>query len=153
FAKAAPSTDDRAQSINRREGGRGRARPSAQARPKLDPNYLVSPYRFVDLANAVARPPNDVLNPIGDHPRTSTLLSKPSPHGYCGSIELEWEAETPLLVGETRTESMGHVSVEVAGPMRAGDGGDWWIPGSTFRGMVRAACEIVGFGRLSQTNK
>jgi CRISPR-associated protein (TIGR03986 family) len=130
-------------------GGRGGGGSKAASRPPIDPNLVVAPYRFADIADAVAKPESTVA----DAAAKDELLSKPLQGGYCGAIHLEWEAETPLLIGETPRERRGEEDASWATPMRAGDGGDYWIPGSTFRGLLRAACEIVGFGRLSQTNR
>ena len=70
----------------------------------------------------------------------------PLPDGYCGEIAVEWAAETPLLVGGAGDED------GVAGPLDF-DARGYWIPGASFRGMIRSAAEIIGYARLEQVNR
>ncbi len=118
--------------------GHNRRRP----RPPLGANdeQLSAPYRFVVLNETV----------VGPQPETRDgSRMKPIPGGFCGHIEVEWAAETPLLVGA----EMGTGDDAYAGPMRLGASGPYILPGTTLRGMVRAAAEIVAHGRLSQVNR
>lgn len=111
----------------------GGGKPPA-ARDPVDPNLLTSSFRFVPL-NPVVVPPERVVS-----------LDEPLPGGFSGRIEVEWAAETPLLIGEERAG-------DETGPMRlGGQDGRWIIPGSTIRGCLRAAMEIVASGHLSQIN-
>lgn len=129
------------------QGGRRGA--GAAPRPPLDANLVIAPFRFAAIADEVALPPSSVSEAAA----RGELLSMPQPGGFDGSIEVTWEAETPLLIGQTQRNKSGQDDSSWSAPMRTGEGGDFWIPGSSLRGMLRTACEIVGFGRLSQTNK
>lgn len=100
------------------------------------PNPPTAPFRFVALNDRVVRAGDDEATP----------LNVPKPHGWCGSITVDWVAETPLLVGEYDKGSDA-----VVGPMHLGDG-QWTIPGSSLRGMLRSVLENIALGRLSRFN-
>ncbi len=118
--------------------------PTRKPRPTVDNALLTSPFRFVAL--------NEHVVPPEDHVRTASL-AEPLAGGVCARLSVTWEAETPLLVGEERSEKAGAKQpVDVAGPMRLGPGGPYTIPGATLRGCLRAAMEIVAGGRLGQIN-
>jgi CRISPR-associated protein (TIGR03986 family) len=133
----------------------GRATGSARAvqaqqdpRRAVDEALLTSPFRFVPL--------NDVVVPPEEAARRCRL-DRPLPGGFSGRIRVTWAAETPLLIGEERFETVrlrtgGNGSAEVSGPMRLGPDGPYVIPGATLRGCLRTAVEIVASGRLSQIN-
>jgi hypothetical protein len=93
-----------------------------------------APYRFVAL-NAKVAPAQTVVTEHG--------LDRPLPGGFCGSVTVEWAAETPLLIG---THANG-----IDAPLRIGE--HYAIPGATLRGAMRAACESIGYGRLFQVNR
>lgn len=108
----------------------GRAASARDCRPDL----LKAPYRFVALNEKVA-----VVDP--------TPHDVPLKDGLCATIELRWVAETPLLIGKDREGGVG--------PLRLWDGDDaapFAVPGSSLRGMLRSAMEIVAFGRLHRVN-
>lgn len=122
---------------------RPRAARPATARPRVDRSDLArAPYRFVTFpSDAVLRPEPAALGPLG----------VPKPDGCCAEIEIEWLAESPLLVGQER-ETDGKTLVA---PVTLPQGGRqaWIIPGATLRGTIRSAAEIVGFARLTQVNR
>jgi CRISPR-associated protein (TIGR03986 family) len=125
-------------------GGRTR---TARLRPRIpvEEDFLVAPYRFVEVANAVAKPPDSVRNALEKN--EPDLLCSPLDDGYCGEIEVTFASETPLLIGQTEKDSVVPFGFD-------GDKGrEYWVPGSSLRGMIRAAAEIVGFARLSQVNR
>lgn len=88
-----------------------------------------SPFRFVGLSDEVL---------LGEE----RPIDIPVKGGVSGEIAVEWECETPFLIG--RNEKDVSVPLEV--------GGTYVIPGSSLRGMLRASLEIVTCGRLSQVN-
>ncbi|CAA7625055.1 RAMP superfamily CRISPR-associated protein [Magnetospirillum sp. UT-4] len=94
-----------------------------------------APFRFVALNDRV-----EYATPAEGGPR-----HKPIPDGYCGAIEVTWVAETPLLIGAAEGRNG-----DVVGPMRLA--GEWTVPGSSLRGMLRNAMESVAFARLSRIN-
>lgn len=126
--------------------GPGQGRPTGRSaqgnkpRSALDPALLRSPFRFVPLADAV------VDGATHD-------LDKPRPDGYCGTITVEWEAETPLLIGGPPAGDAK--DKKIVGPMSLGDQekGPFVIPGSTIRGYLRSTLDIVAAARLGRINE
>lgn len=106
----------------------------------------IAPYRFIEIADAVAKPPQAVADAC------DTLHSEPLKEGYCGEIRVAFEAETPLLIGKGEDIIKDGLPRAAVVPLSA-NGEDWWIPGASLRGMIRAAAEIVGYARLDQTNR
>jgi CRISPR-associated protein (TIGR03986 family) len=92
----------------------------------------VAPYRFVPLSSRVVFPEwaDEVSHDV------------PLQDGICGTIHLEAVAESPILVGggegrdEQRVKRFAHY------------GDDTAIPGSSFRGMLRAVLEIATFSKF-----
>lgn len=97
-----------------------------------------APYRFVAISEQRVFAHDDVTDP------TNNL---PLPGGFSGFIDVEWAAETPLLIGDTIRENGQDVDV----PLRLGN--DYVIPGATLRGLVRSTMEIVTRARLTQVNR
>ena len=112
---------------------------AAGLKPRTVPHdfaaLLTAPYRFVSLEDCVVS-------------ATVPALDQPLPGGFCGSIEVEWAAETPLLIGGKGQGQDKDVVVPLKLPS-----GDHIIPGATLRGMLRAGVEIITLGRLSQVNR
>jgi CRISPR-associated protein (TIGR03986 family) len=117
----------------RREQSRGKRRP----RPELNKGELKAPFRFIALNEKVV---------LADHEVVERGLDLPVPGGFCGVMTVEWAAETPILIGARGDD-------DVDGPLRLGSDGPYVIPGATLRGLVRAACETVSYGRLFQINR
>jgi CRISPR-associated protein (TIGR03986 family) len=113
------------------------------ASPEIDPSLGVAPYRFVELADAVVAPPVAVGAIVEDS--NKGWHDKPFASGFRGEIVVEWAAETPLLIGDEKDG--------VVAPLRLNGEKDYWIPGASFRGMIRSAAEIVGHARLEQVNR
>lgn len=114
-------------------GGKGRLVSSAPPRAPVDVALLKSPFRFVALNDTVVT-------------ADRVDASKPLPGGYSGTITVEWAAETPLLIGG-QPNADGTVM-----PMTLGKGAHYVIPGSTLRGCIRTAFEIVTASRLAPVN-
>jgi CRISPR-associated protein (TIGR03986 family) len=92
-----------------------------------------APFRFVTLPDQVV-----FETPLPRH--------LPIPSGFCARIDVEWAAETPLLIGEQSEDGDAVV------PLQFGRSGNYVIPGATLRGMIRAAVEIIAHGRLGSAN-
>lgn len=104
-----------------------------------------APYRFVAL--------NDVVVPTPlQEGELAHAHDRPLAGGVSATIEVEWVAETPLLIGqdEGRRETSGKGEPDTVGPMMLA--GRYVIPGSSLRGMVRSVMEILAFARLRQLN-
>ena len=125
--------------------------PSARGFDEDTRKKAIAPYRFVEIADAVAKPPQPVEEAIAHR----KILSTPLPEGYCGEISVTFEAETPLLIGEEIDVTENGSQRTAVVPLSAGGHGDgpWWVPGASLRGMIRAACEIVGYARLESANR
>lgn len=101
--------------------------------------HLSQPYRFIDLPDIVVAPEPG----LADHP-----IDMPLPEGYCGTIKVEWIADSPLLIGGAATgKSQGDGIVE---PLKIN--GQYVLPGATLRGLVRSVTEIVAYAKMTQGN-
>jgi CRISPR-associated protein (TIGR03986 family) len=82
-------------------------------------------------------------------PEWADLVSHDVPFsdGWCGTIELELEAMTPLLIGGERRKATADRAGEVW-PVKLADG-RYGIPGSFLQGMIRNILEIACFGKLA----
>ena len=105
-----------------------------------DPKNASAPYRFITIADEVV---------LADEAEGKRSITDPLPDGYCGTIEVEWIAETPILIGGAAHARESGANGEVF-PLEIG--GKPVIPGSTFRGLVRSDLEIVAFAKLTQAN-
>jgi RAMP superfamily len=117
----------------------GGSQKSPNSRPAYDASFVQAPYRFVQFEN-------DVLLA----PATLPAFNAAPAGFFSGSIELDWIAETPLLIGGAATASAAQDGVSE--PVRIGRNGPHVIPGASIRGMIRSACEIIAFGRLQRGN-
>lgn len=140
LAATAPSATASARS-GAGGGQRATGAPS-KARPKessLPLEALSQPYRFIDLPDKVVLPEPG----MADHP-----IDQPLAEGFCGTISVEWIAETPLLIGGPATgKSSGDGTVE---PLKIGD--EYVLPGATLRGLTRSIAEIVAYAKMTQGN-
>ncbi|SDF10108.1 TIGR03986 family type III CRISPR-associated RAMP protein [Rhodospira trueperi] len=105
-----------------------------QQQPRTIDVEIGAPFRFVTLNDIVA--PRDT---------DAGALDKPIPGGVSACIEVQWIAETPLLIGVKNAQG-------VTEPMTLGPDGPPVIPGASLRGMIRAATEIVALARLGSAN-
>lgn len=151
-AQAAPGERD----ARTGPGGPKKSAP-LRSRDPVEDDFVVASYRFVEVVDAVAKPPAAVDSALyrkdNDGKESADLLCEPLDDGYCGEIEVTFAAETPLLIGQTQKATDG---TECVVPFAFGNGGeerDYWVPGASLRGMIRAGAEIVGHARLSQVNR
>ena len=101
--------------------------------PPLD--KLRCPYTFVPLNTDLVIAEQEA--PSHDVPRGD---------GICGVLEVELRAETPLFIRDSNSSEDG--KKEPLRFCRFGEGDDWFIPGSSLRGMLRNVVEIASFARL-----
>lgn len=107
---------------------------------RQQPVHVSAPYRFVSVEDRVI-------------PGTVIDISTPQPGHLSASIAVTWKAESPLLIGETRTETIkGKGPQTVLAPFTLGGESEYAIPGASLRGMIRAAVETVAMARLSPIN-
>ncbi|KOR33328.1 hypothetical protein TI05_01760, partial [Achromatium sp. WMS3] len=99
-------------------------------------NTINAPYNFVPLAS-------QVVIPDWGH-----LVSQDFPFkdGISGTIEFTVTANTPLLIGSEQTKS-SEISPGVIKPFKTPDG-NYAIPGSSIRGMLRSVLEIATFSKM-----
>lgn len=97
----------------------------------LDGN-ITAPYNFAPLS------PHVFLPSWSDQ----VSIDVPMAGGLSGTLDFIVTAHSPLLVGEKKSES-GPVE-----PFRFPNG-DYGIPGSSLRGMIRNVLEIASFGKMS----
>lgn len=122
---------------------RGSGQSDAGRRPD-NSRFMSAPYRFVPIADGWVK----------CDPSSIPELNIPSPEGWVAEIEIEIEAESPLLIGEgigTGEAKNGDVAPMTLHGRR--NTHDWVIPGSTLRGWLRSEMEIVAFARLDQYNR
>lgn len=107
---------------------RARARPPAKA-----------PYTFIDAEQKVLASPVENLD-----------LSRPVKDALSGCLEVSWKNDTMLLVGggdamvdpaDNTTQLMNTTPLMIDG--------QYTLPGSTIKGLIRATMEIAAFARLS----
>ncbi|MEM7212961.1 MAG: hypothetical protein AAF479_13895, partial [Pseudomonadota bacterium] len=102
-----------------------------------------APYRFVPMNAAV------VKTQLDDN-QLKNAHDMPIEGGLSATLEVQWAAETPFLIGDTRAKGQGDRPDEI-GPLKIG--GDYAIPGASLRGMLRSVMEIACFARLRQINE
>lgn len=109
---------------DRHQAGKPSHYPHDARQSKGNSGYVGAPYNFIDFPRRwIAR--YDSFDQLPPHDRYGDgLLS--------GSIELEWEAETPVFVGH---KGQG-------GFFRSHQG--FAIPGSSVRGMIRSHVQVLG---------
>ena len=102
-------------------------------------NYIKAPYNFVPVEENVF------------YPAWSQYLSHDAPFsdGKSGYIEVEIEAKQPIFVADGRLgqraegQKLSFFSHE----------GKYMIPGSSFKGMLRAVVEVMSYGKLGIFNQ
>lgn len=104
------------------------------------PSLVTSPYNFAPLPDKVV------------FPEWAERVSQDLPFrdGISGSIEIELEAKTPLYVRS------GEETVDAKGDLKPSDeffalgkDGDYAIPGTSLKGVIRSALSILTFGKLN----
>ncbi len=101
------------------------------------PVSLTAPYAFVPLEKPLPSPFGDKL------PSHET----PYPNGICGSFEVEWRFDQPVLVGGSK-KVKNDPSVFAMAPDGT-PGGRPAIPGGTIRGLLRNVIEIATGSTMS----
>lgn len=111
-------------------------------------NSFPSPYNFVPLSKKVFFPDSDWADRISH--------DIPFSDGICGVIDISVEAVTPIYVrsggvhpekpedrlNDPKTQDFFSVN----------EGGQYAIPGTSFKGMLRNVVEIASFGKMSRVD-
>ncbi len=101
------------------------------------PISIDAPYNFVPLADWVHCP--DWAAQVSH--------DLPFRDGICGHLDLTITAQTPLLVGGRQRAATAEAAGEVQ-PFKLPDG-NYAIPGTSLKGMIRAIIEIASFSRMN----
>jgi CRISPR-associated protein (TIGR03986 family) len=117
-----------------RKGARVQRQGRRPKRGDIPFDGLSQPYRFIALPDQVMPPET-----------TKITLDEPVKDGYCAVIKVDWVVETPLLVGGLSSPENGETR-----PLTIGS--QYVLPGSTLRGLLRNAVEIVAHGKMTQGN-
>lgn len=133
-----PVPSSSGQQQQRRDG----AKDAPTKRTPFDPAKVSAPYRFIDL-------PDEVVMPETDEP---VPLDVPLDGYFCGEIKYELVAESPILIGGASSGRARPGENPPVEPLVLGAPGKFAIPGATMRGMIRAACEIIGHAKLARGN-
>jgi hypothetical protein len=102
---------------------------------------ISAPYNFVPLSSQVFLP--------DWHQQVSHDI--PFMDGLSGELHYTLAAETPLLVGGRQTRANNDHPGEVR-PFRLPDG-NYAIPGSSMKGLLRSVMEIAAFGRMNKVDE
>jgi CRISPR-associated protein (TIGR03986 family) len=110
--------------------------------------YLKTPYNFVPLNKKVVSP---AWIPFISH-------DIPFEDGRSGSLELTFRAQSPLFIsdGIGQEEQKAYFNDKGKGeqlkPFRFCqlEGGRYFLPGSSLKGMLRSVLEVMSFGRLEE---
>ena len=123
---------------------------SNNPRPPEQEVKVTSPYNFVPLNEKVYFP---AWGPLVSH-------DVPFEDGLSGSFEVEIEAKSPIFIRGTQIndgkyyENDGEKSsTEFMHLIDSNGQKKYFIPGSSFRNMIRSTVEIMGFGKLNFVNE
>lgn len=131
------------QAAANRDGGERGGASGIVRRTAYDASLVTAPFRFIDLPDQVV-PPETTSPPA---------LDAPVDGYFTGTIDYELIAESPLLIGApVREKRPGEIDNPAVEPLVMGKAQTHVVPGATVRGMIRAACEIVGHAKLSRGN-
>jgi hypothetical protein len=120
--------------------------------PELDtendpPIKISAPYRFIPLSDTVLYP--DSIHSDRSHSREN-LSSRLN-----ASISVEWIAESPLLIGHQEPDIKRNgetIKGDVVPLCQPGRKDNYVIPGSTLRGLIRSAAEIIALAKVGFIN-
>jgi len=117
-------------------GGRHRPDPEPHADPwnPADVELITAPYRFTPVNSKVSR-----------REEPETPLNIPVVGNLSAVLDVVWQVETPLLIGDA--DAKGKTTV----PFKLGN--SHAIPGASLRGAIRAVTETVAFGRMFQIHR
>ncbi len=102
--------------------------------------YIKAPFNFVPLNEKVFFPDwaDEVSHDI------------PVSNGESGEIELELEAMTPVFVRNGHTQEEAKDKSENYVSFSKSPDGNYFIPGTSVKGMIRNVLEIMSFGKMYQ---
>lgn len=138
FAKH--NVNDKNDNVRRRDGsGRGFSNKSFQGYNKAD--ELHAPYNFIEFADTVIERYSDV-DELPEHNCIARDLKT-------GEIHYTFTAKTPVFVGgETETPHAGQKEGIKTQHFYKNIAGNYEIPGSTVRGLIRENVHILGYGLI-----
>ena len=138
FAKH--NANDKNDNVRRRDGsGRGFSNKSFQGYNKAD--ELHAPYNFIEFADTVIERYSDV-DELPKHNCIATDLKT-------GEIHYTFTAKTPVFVGgETEAPHAGQKEGIKTQHFYKNIAGNYEIPGSTVRGLIRENVHILGYGLI-----
>jgi len=117
--------------------------PVPQGRPRDDNAHLASAtYRFV---------PYDAARIVLAEKEARGPINQAKAGGLCALIDVQWQAESPLLIGAEGKKTDADKAVTT--PLQRHADGSYVIPGTTIKGALRAIAEITSGARLSQVNR
>jgi CRISPR-associated protein (TIGR03986 family) len=101
--------------------------------------YIKAPFNFVPLNEKVFFPKwaNEVSQDI------------PFSDGESGEIELELEAQTPIFVRNGHTQADAEDKNDDYVSFSKDPDGNYFIPGTSVKGMIRNVLEIMSFGKMN----
>lgn len=109
------------------------------------PEHIPSPYNFVPLSEKVFFP--DWAKQVS--------MDVPFSDGISGIIEIEVEAKTPIYIrngGDHPDDTSRLDDSDYNDFFRVHPGGQYAIPGTSFKGMLRNVVEIASFGKMSKVD-
>lgn len=107
-----------------------------QSRSTQPPQYINAPYNFVPLADKIVTP------------QWANLISHDMPFqdGLSGEIAFTLTSHTPLLIGGEQFSASEQQPCQIY-PFKTPDG-NYAIPGSSLKGIIRAVLEIATFSKM-----
>ena len=97
---------------------------------------IKAPYNFVPLAHKVVFP--EWADQIS--------IDQPFEDGISGTINVKYTAQTPVFVGNGKSDNNSPI------PNYRAANGKYAIPGSSLRGMLRNVIEIASFGKFNRVS-
>jgi CRISPR-associated protein (TIGR03986 family) len=115
---------------------------SQKKTPQTRYDQIPSPYNFVPLSDFVYFP----------EWAESVSHDVPFSEGISGELEVEVTAKTPIYVrnGDNWKDENSKQELSYREFFRLTQNGDYMIPGSTFKGMLRSIIEIASFGKMQR---
>ncbi|MGB7433514.1 MAG: TIGR03986 family CRISPR-associated RAMP protein [Ahrensia sp.] len=159
------------------EGPKVQSAPAVNANPVRETGVTINrpafngvkaaTYRFIPpiTGGKIVPAPGEVQEEAPEAGYCIRPINDPLPNGYCATIDVQWEAETPLLIGsgsDRRKKAVAEVdgvrSREpithlVSACLKDNGNPEWILPGSTLRGLMRNAVETLSFSRMTQFNR
>ena len=130
------SNDSQSYRENRRhQPGQSRSRgnfgKTSDTHSSSRPQHIPSPYGFVPLAHNVVFPAWG----------KQISMDVPFSDGICGALDITLTAETDIIIGDGSDDTKGFFTLT--------RDGDFAVPGTSVKGMLRNIIEIIGFAKMN----